>query len=73
MLEKILDKNITKLRREIKRRNTDEWLDAKSDSGIDDNAYFWFHCGEKEKYDGKLDALLDLKKQIKFAKSEVQE
>lgn len=70
MLEKIIDKNVRKLRREIKKRNTDEWQKIWRDDGgcKDTNGYFWNCCGEQQKYEGKLDALLELKKQIKFVK-----
>ncbi len=69
MLEKILDKNIRRLRREITKRDSDEWQIIWRDSSgcRDTNGYFWNHCGEREEYRGKLDALLELKKQIKVA------
>lgn len=72
MLEEIIDKNIRKIKREIKKRNTDKWQNSWRDTGgcRDTNSYFWFHCGEKENFDGKLDALLNLKNDINFAKKE---
>lgn len=57
-IEKIIQNSINELEREIKYRNTDEWLEQTREGEIlDSNGYFWLFRGESEKYNGRLEGL----------------
>lgn len=68
-----INRNIRNLSKVINFRDHDmKWQNEWKEDGVKDrNMYFWFHCGEREKYEGKMESLIELRdsfKKPKFAK-----
>jgi len=68
-MKDLLNRNIRKIRKELKDKNQDEWLKKERVGEGDTNEYFWFHNGEEKFVEGKLEALIKLREQIKNNKS----
>lgn len=65
-IEEKLDSKIKELETLIKSRdNNDEWLNTMREEQGNDNEYFWFFCGEKERYKGIVDGLKESLRLIK--------
>jgi len=59
-LEKLLDKEIKNLKREM------EVSDKRAEVDVGDNfQYCWNFCGERDKHEGKIEALEELKQKLK--------